>query len=181
MNVIIIGPADWRKNTAPWKYLVRSTGAGPVSLGLLEEVAMHRHLSYNWPCLQCCTTQVHPDVQLADVPTLQPSVESVCVSTASVDAPEPYARQQWGQDKVRRLSVPANIRTSSSVALGLTSREPSRTSVNRERRHYIRAFFHVPDNKLSLKLFGSRRGVREEQERQEQTAFYVIHPCSIFR
>lgn len=149
--------------------------------GLLGEAAMHRQMPCNWPCLQCCTTQVHPEVELAEAPTLQQSKESVCISSVSVDAPEPYAREQWNHDKVRRLSFPASRRAPSSAALGFAAKQSSRASVNREKRHYIRTFFHVPDNKLSLKLFGSRRGVKEEQERQEQTAFYVIHPCSIFR
>lgn len=148
----------------------------------LGEAAMHRKMSCDWPCLQCWTTRVKPEFELAGGPTLQQSEESVCASCVSVDAPEPYASRQWSRDIVRRMSVPANLRNaSSSVAMGASAKPSSGGSMTREKRHYIRTFFHVPDNKLSLKLFGSQRGVREEQERQEQTAFYVIHPCSIFR
>lgn len=177
MSLLSAAP-DWTKKPPPWKYLVQIQGSVEPQGRAWRRSKLDRKMSCNWPCLQCCPARVQPEVELAGAPTLQQSEESMCVS---VDAPEPYASQQWSRDKVRRLSVPMNSRTPSSVALGFSAKQPSRTSMTREKRHYIRTFFHVPDNKLSLKLFGSRRGVKEEQERQEQTAFYVIHPCSIFR
>ena len=112
----------------------------------------------------------------------QTSQDSV-VTRVSVDAPEPFAKGQWTKDKVRRFSLRKD-----SVSSQLHGSEPgvkassTKGSLYKTReRTYLRTLFHVQDNKISLKLFGSKRGVREEQERQEQMGFYVIHPCSIFR
>lgn len=56
----------------------------------------------------------------------------------------------------------------------------SRASIT-NRQRIIRSLFHVWDNRLSLKMFGSKRKIREEQERQEKCSAWVIHPCSKFR
>lgn len=37
------------------------------------------------------------------------------------------------------------------------------------------------DNKLSLKLFGSKRGILKEKRRLKAAGFFIIHPCSSFR
>lgn len=37
------------------------------------------------------------------------------------------------------------------------------------------------DNKLSMKLFGSKRGIQKEKKRLKAAGFFIIHPCSSFR
>ncbi|CAF3257625.1 unnamed protein product, partial [Rotaria sp. Silwood2] len=37
------------------------------------------------------------------------------------------------------------------------------------------------DNKLALKLFGSRKGLLKERLRQQRAGHCIIHPCSNFR
>ncbi len=41
--------------------------------------------------------------------------------------------------------------------------------------------FHVWDNRFTLKVFGSRNGIRREEERRRHCKRFVIHPCSKFR
>ncbi|KAF8570259.1 hypothetical protein P879_00773 [Paragonimus westermani] len=43
------------------------------------------------------------------------------------------------------------------------------------------AFFQPSDNKLAMKLFGSKNALLKEKRRQEQQGKWVIHPCSSFR
>ena len=50
-----------------------------------------------------------------------------------------------------------------------------------KRRKIMRNLFHVWDNQMALKLFGTRKRILEEQERQESISHWVIHPCSKFR
>ena len=50
-----------------------------------------------------------------------------------------------------------------------------------KRRNIMRNLFHVWDSRLSLKMFGTKRRIIEEQERQESCTHWVIHPCSKFR
>ena len=45
----------------------------------------------------------------------------------------------------------------------------------------LRSLFHVSDNRIALKLFGSRRGIMKEEERLKNCQHWVIHPCSKFR
>lgn len=43
------------------------------------------------------------------------------------------------------------------------------------------SFFQPSDNKLALKLFGSKNAVIQEKRRQQKEAKWIIHPCSSFR
>lgn len=48
-------------------------------------------------------------------------------------------------------------------------------------RDQISSLFQVSDNKLALKLFGSRNALQKEKQRQKESGDFVIHPCSSFR
>ena len=48
-------------------------------------------------------------------------------------------------------------------------------------RDQLRAMFQVADNRLALKLFGSRNALLKEKRRQKAVGNFVIHPCSNFR
>jgi len=50
-----------------------------------------------------------------------------------------------------------------------------------ERRNVIRSLFNIWDNRLALKLYGSKRGIKKEEERLKNCPHWVIHPCSKFR
>lgn len=45
----------------------------------------------------------------------------------------------------------------------------------------IVAFFQPSDNKLAMKLFGSKNALNRERCRQKEAGNWVIHPCSNFR
>ena len=102
---------------------------------------------------------------------------------ASVDAPERCSKTKWTKENVRRISITKNSTISEPFGSEFNVKSTNvKASVSRTKdRAYLKTLFHVQDNKISLKLFGSKRGVREEQERQEKIGYYVIHPCSIFR
>ena len=48
-------------------------------------------------------------------------------------------------------------------------------------RKLLKSLFHVPDNRLTLKLFGSKNEIKKEEERRKNCRHWVIHPCSKFR
>lgn len=48
-------------------------------------------------------------------------------------------------------------------------------------RAFLRSVFNIWDNRLALKLFGSRRGILKEEERLKNCQHWIIHPCSKFR
>ncbi|XP_053211837.1 potassium/sodium hyperpolarization-activated cyclic nucleotide-gated channel 2-like isoform X2 [Panonychus citri] len=48
-------------------------------------------------------------------------------------------------------------------------------------RHQIEALFQPSDNKLAMKLFGSKKALMKERLRQKESGHWIIHPCSNFR
>lgn len=46
---------------------------------------------------------------------------------------------------------------------------------------FIRALFQPTDNKLAMKLFGSKKALMKERMRQKAAGHWIIHPCSNFR
>lgn len=48
-------------------------------------------------------------------------------------------------------------------------------------RDQLYSFFQASDNKLAMKLFGSRNALLKEKRRQMATKTWIIHPCSNFR
>lgn len=48
-------------------------------------------------------------------------------------------------------------------------------------RNQIEALFQPSDNKLAMKLFGSKKALMNERLRQKESGHWIIHPCSTFR
>lgn len=48
-------------------------------------------------------------------------------------------------------------------------------------RDQFYSFFQASDNKLAMKLFGSRNALLKEKRRQMEAKTWIIHPCSNFR
>ncbi|RWS28124.1 Potassium/sodium hyperpolarization-activated cyclic nucleotide-gated channel 2-like protein, partial [Leptotrombidium deliense] len=44
-------------------------------------------------------------------------------------------------------------------------------------RHQIEALFQPSDNKLAMKLFGSKKALMKERLRQKESGLWIIHPC----
>lgn len=45
----------------------------------------------------------------------------------------------------------------------------------------LQSWFQPTDNRLAMKLFGSRKALVKERIRQKTSGHWVIHPCSSFR
>lgn len=48
-------------------------------------------------------------------------------------------------------------------------------------RNQLEALFQPSDNKLAMKLFGSKKALMKERIRQKAAGNWIIHPCSKFR
>ena len=76
--------------------------------------------------------------------------------------------------------IGVRIPPSVSAASGRTVRSTmSQIIPNSENR--FRTLFRVWDTRLSMKLFGSKNGIRKEEERRKNCKHWIIHPCSKFR
>ncbi|XP_018900258.2 potassium/sodium hyperpolarization-activated cyclic nucleotide-gated channel 2 isoform X2 [Bemisia tabaci] len=64
-------------------------------------------------------------------------------------------------------------------AMGLGSHDPS--SKQSFLKNQLQALFQPTDNKLAMKLFGSKKALMKERIRQKAAGHWVIHPCSSFR
>ncbi|KFM70616.1 Potassium/sodium hyperpolarization-activated cyclic nucleotide-gated channel 4, partial [Stegodyphus mimosarum] len=47
-------------------------------------------------------------------------------------------------------------------------------------RNQLEALFQPSDNKLAMKLFGSKKALMKERIRQKAAGHWIIHPCSKF-
>ena len=120
-----------------------------------------------------------------------PSLESM--SSTSVDIPIEYTDDQQGE-AIPNLPNVVISRTSSEPVIGYGrprkvsaagsafSARSNWTTLGIERRKsFLGNLFQVWDNRLALKLFGSRKGILKEEERLKNCQHRVIHPCSKFR
>ena len=48
-------------------------------------------------------------------------------------------------------------------------------------RNQLQNIFQPTDNKLAMKLFGSKKALIQERVRQKAAGHWIIHPCSSFR
>lgn len=48
-------------------------------------------------------------------------------------------------------------------------------------KNQLQSWFQPTDNRLAMKLFGSRKALVKERIRQKTSGHWVIHPCSSFR
>lgn len=60
---------------------------------------------------------------------------------------------------------------------GIWNHRPSEFKI----RDQLFSFFQASDNKLAMKLFGSRNALLKEKQRQMAAKSWIIHPCSNFR
>ncbi|VDP65167.1 unnamed protein product [Echinostoma caproni] len=59
--------------------------------------------------------------------------------------------------------------------------EMAKQSTSSYLKEQFLAFFQPSDNKLAMKLFGSKNALLKEKRRQAQQGKWIIHPCSSFR
>lgn len=65
-----------------------------------------------------------------------------------------------------------------SAASGGSGQDPGKQSFI---KNQLQALFQPTDNKLAMKLFGSKKALMKERIRQKAAGHWVIHPCSSFR
>lgn len=82
--------------------------------------------------------------------------------------------------EIQSINTPLRVPPSSSAVSGRSVRSAiSQMIPNAENR--FRTLFTVWDTRLSMKLFGSKNGIRKEEERRKNCKHFIIHPCSKFR
>lgn len=80
----------------------------------------------------------------------------------------------------------SDITTSEVLTNNATPQNPEDELAEIKENHsylksYIVSMLQPSDNKLAMKLFGSKKGVLKEKLRQQKVSNWVIHPCSNFR
>ncbi|KAG5444848.1 Potassium/sodium hyperpolarization-activated cyclic nucleotide-gated channel 4 [Clonorchis sinensis] len=119
------------------------------------------------------------------VPSVQLSIDQSSVS----NSPRFNHGQQYLSEGTRDKHVAANnLNVSLSPGAGLTDvsyaeqgTEGAKQSTSSYLKEQFQAFFQPADNKLGMKLFGSKNALLKEKRRQVQQGKWVIHPCSSFR
>lgn len=113
--------------------------------------------------------------------------------SSTVDIPLQYYNKQGTghriQDNQTEGNVPEFARTVSepvlkerlTVAMSVRSFRSSASQVLPIVKKKVHGLFHVWDNRLAMKMFGSRNGIQREEERRKNLKHWVIHPCSKFR
>jgi len=62
-------------------------------------------------------------------------------------------------------------------SMPVTAEKPSSNFL----KNQLQAWFQPTDNRLAMKLFGSKKALVKERIRQKTAGHWVIHPCSSFR
>ncbi|XP_018059941.1 PREDICTED: potassium/sodium hyperpolarization-activated cyclic nucleotide-gated channel 2 isoform X1 [Atta colombica] len=100
----------------------------------------------------------------------------------------------WGVRKSRKSGNEMNYKGSGKVHFGVddvslygTPKEepgpglPGQEVKQSFLKNQLQALFQPTDNKLAMKLFGSKKALMKERIRQKAAGHWVIHPCSSFR
>ncbi|XP_011871289.1 PREDICTED: potassium/sodium hyperpolarization-activated cyclic nucleotide-gated channel 2 isoform X7 [Vollenhovia emeryi] len=100
----------------------------------------------------------------------------------------------WGVRKPRASGNEMNYKGSGKVHFGVddvslygTPKEepgpglPGQEVKQSFLKNQLQALFQPTDNKLAMKLFGSKKALMKERIRQKAAGHWVIHPCSSFR
>ncbi|KAL7064531.1 hypothetical protein AAHC03_04875 [Spirometra sp. Aus1] len=102
-------------------------------------------------------------------------------SSSAGDAWRPHAEPP-AANIIPSLDGPRSI-NAAAVADGHVEdfTDPTKQSTSSFLKEQFFAFFQPSDNKLAMKLFGSKSALNRERRRQQQEGKWIIHPCSSFR
>uniref|UniRef100_T1KX15 Peptidase M13 C-terminal domain-containing protein n=1 Tax=Tetranychus urticae TaxID=32264 RepID=T1KX15_TETUR len=133
-----------------------------------------------------------PSITLSDQPTEQLDGQ-VFLSSTSADKKNQKEMNYMKESSSHPGSPPViTVRESSSttvnekddISLYGTPKEEMAPGFGEAKasfmRHQIEALFQPSDNKLAMKLFGSKK-LMKERLRQKESGHWIIHPCSNFR
>ncbi|KAH9283953.1 Potassium/sodium hyperpolarization-activated cyclic nucleotide-gated channel 4 [Echinococcus granulosus] len=135
---------------------------------------------------QYCTPSSSMEMEQASSAEMGSINRSVKVSLNSPDAGH-YATQS---SEIGSEAVGATMATEGQIPLNAAAMadghveelcDPSKQSTSSYLKEQFFAFFQPSDNKLAMKLFGSKSALNKEKRRQQQHGKWIIHPCSSFR
>ncbi|CAL8098393.1 unnamed protein product [Calicophoron daubneyi] len=112
-----------------------------------------------------------PRIQVADV-----SLVDELTSTSSVP---PNVNGTADKDAPPQINCSTGLFADAST--GDSCADTAKQSTSSYLKEQFLAFFQPSDNKLAMKLFGSKNALLKEKKRQAQQGKWVIHPCSSFR
>ncbi|EUB61977.1 Potassium/sodium hyperpolarization-activated cyclic nucleotide-gated channel 4 [Echinococcus granulosus] len=172
-------PQKWSPNESDLsaylpKHVDRSPGAVAYKKGRLDAGT------------QYCTPSSSMEMEQASSAEMGSINRSVKVSLNSPDAGH-YATQS---SEIGSEAVGATMATEGQIPLNAAAMadghveelcDPSKQSTSSYLKEQFFAFFQPSDNKLAMKLFGSKSALNKEKRRQQQHGKWIIHPCSSFR
>lgn len=121
--------------------------------------------------IQSMRRKSNVDFPIQYIPQFETNEIRVTNEECTMDAEPPFILQP---------DIQARVPPSISAVSGRTVRSTvSQIVPNAENK--FRTLFRVWDTRLSMKLFGSKNGIRKEEERRMNCKHWIIHPCSKFR
>ncbi|TGZ62996.1 hypothetical protein CRM22_007150 [Opisthorchis felineus] len=100
-------------------------------------------------------------------------------------SPSPFQNTELSREKSTNTGgFPLPSHSAAALADGNfieQGNESTKQSTSSYLKEQFQAFFQPSDNKLAMKLFGSKNALLKEKRRQVQQGKWVIHPCSSFR
>lgn len=130
-------------------------------------------------------TQYYPPDLSIDADQVSP-IEKSKKSKVSISIPDGGHRATQTNEIGPDTSEPAEGRippNAAAMADGHVEElcDPNKQSTSSYLKEQFFAFFQPSDNKLAMKLFGSKSALNKEKRRQQQHGKWIIHPCSSFR
>uniref|UniRef100_A0A1B0GJF9 Putative k+-channel erg n=1 Tax=Lutzomyia longipalpis TaxID=7200 RepID=A0A1B0GJF9_LUTLO len=91
-----------------------------------------------------------------------------------------YTNSLTRNKKHRSLKLTGRLFSAAKEPLPTIPVVPEKTSSNFI-KNQLQSWFQPTDNRLAMKLFGSKKALVKERIRQKSAGHWVIHPCSSFR
>lgn len=140
----------------------------PQSSLILQQTLSKAHSTASLGSTVDIPVECNNSNQLQNDVAEHPNVPHVIITRTSGEPPPPQLSR-------------ARLQQTLSKAHSTMSRRSNWSMMGDYRMNFVRRLFHVSDNRLAMKLFGDRRGIRQEEERLKNCSHLLIHPCSKFR
>ena len=151
------------------KYNQQATPKNKLSLPILSK-------GFNSSCCRCCFNKISANQKSIQGEFTLPTNPPVTVTIQPQDVLDQInGGEHLVHDDQIYSSDHSHFMNQYRASLD-TSLKGTSTVVN-----YFMNLLKPSDNKLAMKLFGSRKGVLKERLRQQRSGHCIIHPCSNFR
>ncbi|ROT78575.1 hyperpolarization-activated cyclic nucleotide-modulated cation channel splice variant ABs-I [Penaeus vannamei] len=91
------------------------------------------------------------------------------------------SKVHFGGDDVSLYGTPKEELGPGQLCVGAPGAPPGVEPKPSFLKNQLQALFQPTDNKLAMKLFGSKKALMKERIRQKAAGHWIIHPCSNFR